>query len=174
MLSSTFKNYKHLIVQSTTKEIDDINEFIFNSYAKKWAYLRSFFPVARSIQNNELSIKIYYHKYDIYGRREMEDFCSTCYREVIPKLKYSTCNIIGIPVSIEKKLIEEAILASNSMNELEAIYLNSLTDDSPVGCYGQGGGLTIYMLHVSRRFEYWNGLINNGYLSAEYEKKLKK
>ena len=97
-MQSSFRNYKHFIIHPTSKEVDEINEFTFQHYAKKWAYLHSFFPVVRIIEKDKLSIKIYYHKNHIHGRREMEDFCATYYREVFPELRYKWCNVLKIPI----------------------------------------------------------------------------
>jgi len=172
-MQSTFKNYKHFIIHPTSKEVDEINEFTFQHYAKKWAYLHSFFPVVRIIEEEKLSIKIYYHKNHIHGRREMEDFCATYYREVFPELRYKWCNVLKIPIESEKDIFKKAIINSNSMKELEGIYINSLTDDSYVSCNEKEGGLNIGMLGVPWKFKDWNKLINEGYLAPEYEEKCK-
>lgn len=170
-MQSSFRTHTMFITPPTSKEVDEINEFTFTHYAKKWAYLRSFFPVLRNIEEDKLSIKIYYHEYLIHGRREMEDFCATYYREVFPGLRYACCNILRIPIKSEKDILKKAIIASNSMKELEDIYMNALTDEGYKFSTEEEGGLNIYMLLHPRNFKYWNKLINEGYLAPEYEEK---
>ncbi len=164
-----FKNFRHLIIHPTTKEVDEINDFIFNYCAKRWAANHSFFPVLRLIEADKISIKLYYDERHSSDHRQLEELSVTCYRELIEGFDYSTCNIIRIPFSVEISKAE--ILKCNSMKELEKIFLDSLNDQSYVGCFLGEGGLTIGAGRVPRQFELWNSLIEQGYLEPEYEEK---
>jgi hypothetical protein len=171
---STFAKAKQFLIHPTTKEVDEINDYTFLHYAKKWASHRNFFPVVRVIKNRELFVKLYYSEKLTYENRQLQEYCADYYREMFPKLSFEECTYIGIPFKPTNS--KQSILNSNSIHELEAIYLNTLEDDSYINCAEpesnpDGGGTTYYMTYLPRLFKHWDKLINEGYLEPEYEKK---
>lgn len=168
-----FQNESNPPAQPTTQQVKEINEFTFKQYAKKWAYVNSFFPVLRLIENDKIFIKIYY---DVELRddiRQLEEFSATFYRENIANLNYSECNVLRIRV--ENKINTEEILNCNSMEELELLYSKSFGDDEFFGVlpHAMVGSVNVHMKWVDREFKYWNKLLSEGYLTDEYEKKCK-
>lgn len=156
-----------------TDEVKLINAFTFKQHAKKWAYANSFFPVLRMVENDKISIKLYY---DVELRddvRQLEEFSATYFRENIPNMNYSTCNVLRI--KIENKINIDDILNCNSMEELECLYTRSFGDDSYFGVlpHTMDGNVTVHMKWVEREFTYWNKLLSKGYLTDEYEAKCK-
>ncbi len=156
-----------------TYKVKEINEITFKQHAKKWAYANSFFPVLRIVENDRIFIKLYYYVELSDDIRQLEEFSATYYRENIPNMNYSTCNVLRI--KIENKINAEDILKCNSMEELENLYVTSFGD---VGYFGNlphtmEGNVTVHMKWVDREFTYWSKLLSKGYLTDVYEAKCK-
>lgn len=155
---------RYLLIYPSTKEVDDVNEYSFHHYARKWAYFHSFFPVLSKIQKGKIIIKLYYYDNLRYDLRQIDEFCATFYREVFPNLSYSKANFIH--VSLTDKIEVNSILKCNSMKELEDLYIDSLNDDDYIS-----NGTTYGVNFISASFNRWNKLLDEGYLKPEYEEK---
>jgi len=160
----TLKKYRYLIVHPSTKEVDEINDHSFHQYVRKWAYYHSFLPVLSKIQKDRIIIKLFYYENLRCDLRQIDEFCATFYREVFPNLIYSKANFIHVP--LKNKIEVNSILKCNSMKELESLYIDSLSDHNYVS-----GGTTYGVSHISRNFNRWSKLLDEGYLKPEYEEK---
>jgi hypothetical protein len=158
--SPTFGNYKALITKGTSERVKQINDFILDYFAKKSIIEYGFFPVLRIIKSRKIYIKLYCYNDRIRGsKREIEDFLTQFYRSEIKDLSYLCCNIIAIHLNTNVKA--EVVNSCKSMDELELIFLNTLTNDSYVSISSDNqneGGLTIYQTFSSNYYK-WKKLL---------------
>lgn len=170
----TFGKYKSLITHDVSERVKQINDFTLKYFAKKSIINYGFFTVLRIIESETIYIKLYYYPERIgYSKREIEDFSAEFYRSEIKDLSYTHCNIIKIP--LKTKVDSAEIHSCHSMNEMELIFLNTLTDDSYVGVSSSPpieGGLTISRAYTPL-YPKWKKLLEAGYLEPEYEEKCK-
>lgn len=170
--SPTFGNYKALITKGTSERVKQINDFILDYFAKKSIIEYGFFPVLRIIKSRKIYIKLYCYNDRIRGsKREIEDFLTQFYRSEIKDLSYLCCNIIKI--HLETNVTAEAVNSCKSMDELELIFINTLTNDSYVSISSDNpneGGLTVYQTFSSNYYK-WKKLLEEPYIITEYETK---
>jgi hypothetical protein len=155
---------RYLIIYPSTVEVDEINDYSFHHYARKWAYYHSFLPVLSKIRKDKIIIKLFYNENLRYDLRQIEEFCATFYREVFPILIYSQVNFIR--VSLKNKIEVNSILKCNSMKELENLHIDSLKDDDYIS-----NGTTYGVSHINLNFNFWSKLLDEGYLKPEFEDK---
>ncbi|MBL0330073.1 MAG: hypothetical protein IPP64_11805 [Bacteroidetes bacterium] len=152
-----------------TDEVKEINEIAFRNHAKIWAYSNAFLPVIRKLENNTLFLTLYYDSYRNRDIRQIEELCATYYREEFPGISYSECNVLKI--WLDKEVSQEDIIKTNSMEELEKVFIKAIDQKNYNACIPYKGGLTIYALYLDYKFKYWNKLISQGFLEPDYEEK---
>jgi hypothetical protein len=177
-LKPTLGNYKALITQSVSERVKQINNFTLEYFAKKSIINYGFFTVLRIIESEKIYIKLYYYS-DInrHRKREIEDFSSELYRSEIKGLSYLSCNIMTIP--LKTKVNSKIVNSCKSMDDMELIFLNTLTNDSwvsislspPEGNLVEGG-LTVNP-PISSEYHKWKKLFKEGYIEPEHEEKFK-
>jgi hypothetical protein len=171
-LSPTFGNYKALITKGTSKRVKQINDFILDYFAKKSIVKHGFFPVLRIIKSRKIYIKLYFYRDRIRNsKREIEDFLTQFYKSEIIDLSYLCCNIMEI--HLNTNVTAEAVNSCKSMDELELIFLNTLTNDSYVSISSDNpneGGLTVYQTFPCNYYK-WKKLLEED-IETENETKV--
>ena len=170
----TFGNYKALITQSVSERVKQINDFTLDYFARRSIIKYGFFPVLRIIESEKIYIKLYrYSHLNRHSNREIEIFSSAFYLSEIKGLSYLDCNIMSI--LLKTKVNSEIVNSCKSMDDMELIFLNTLTNDSWVGISLSNpseGGIAVRP-RVASPYHQWKKLFKEGFIEPEYEEKFK-
>lgn len=169
MSKQTIGYYNHFLVQPPTTDVAKINESTFTNFAKAWAHM-GFLPVLREIGERTYYVKLYLNALAIKDRKELSMFIATYFRERIPELSsFALCN--QILVYARTWFTPEQISAANSLEDLEQLILNFLSNETPIKCNDLGEGIRHHLANIPAVFDHWHALILDGYFEPDYEER---
>lgn len=171
----TFGAYRHLLTERTDTELSAINDWYFENISKCCLLKGGFISFIRKHVDDTLYIKLYYVEDRVKeNKREVEQFVSSFYLYEKYNLKYTTCNIIRIPLrsSIDETTIQEL----SNAKEAEALLQWQLTDDSWVGVdyLGTEGGLTLHAIPEKEQYDHTKNALLDGILNVCLENKIQR
>jgi hypothetical protein len=149
--------------QPNESSIESINQFAFENYARDWATLRKFLPVLQSSDDGIIQIDLFYHTDLTYDVRQVEELVTTFYREKTNIDFYHTVKINRFVYKTQPE--QKQFMECNNISELESLIRSSFTGIQRVGVVDIGARFVPY------KFNYWQQLVNEGYLEPQYEQR---
>ena len=166
-----FGTHGHLLLEQPNAEITAINEWYFKNITKCCLLTGGFIPFIRKQENETLYVKLYYFEERVKeNKRDIEQFISSFYLHEKYNLKYTSCNIIRIPLktSIEETTIHQL----KNAREAETLIQWQLKEDSWIGVdyFGTEGGLTLEANPNREEYELAKQALLNGLLNVCFDK----
>lgn len=167
------KNRLQLILQPEPQEIVELNQQLFLSHTKHWLKKFDFIPIIRYYDSKTLFIKVYYSERFGEFNRHIEDFVNSFYTNFIKNITFKEINILGIPFQYDFPIEKKTECQHYKVQEL--ILLSSLKSSNWVSCNLNGeGGVTVRSRWTLRDFYLWSNLLDQGFLSSDYEDRVVK
>jgi hypothetical protein len=144
---------------------DAVNDFVFKNYARDWAQKDGFFPVFQSLHDGDLIVNLYVYE-SSRDKRQLEEYILDFYRTVFTDFWFSWGVVIYYPYKVKPS--NRSIAHTKSMQALEKLFFKV-----PENCKRTGYAKTCSS-RIPNSFYYWTELIEDGYLTAEYERRCRK